>query len=199
MINNLCSTSRFYFSINRTAKISQYQHIAIDQTLSLKNQSKIKMQSFCQFKQKYIVDVDVTHININIRVETTLTKAKKYKLSKSIESMIKSFKSIKLFKKFKFNSFINCFNSTSRLCHSINQIAKTSHNAFDKTMSFASIKSIKLIKSFKFVVFINSLYSTFRFSLSINHDLIMSQILITISSFLQIFCALINLASSSSF
>ena len=174
LINNFCSTFRFYFSINRAAKTSQYQHIAIDQTSSLKNQSKIKMQSFCQFKQEYIVDVDVTHININIRVKTTLTKTKEYKLNKSIESMIKSFKSVKLFKKLKFSSSINCFNSTFRFCHSINQIVKTSHNAFDKIMSFASIKSIKLIKSFKFAVFINSSYSTFRFSLSINHDLIMS-------------------------
>ena len=144
------------------------------------------------FKQKYLVDADVIHINLNIRVETTLTKTRKYKLIKSIKSLIKSFKSIKLFKKFKFNTCINEFNSTLRLRHSINQDVKISHIAFDKIMNFTTSKSIKLIKSFKFIVFVSSFCSTFRFSLSINHDIITSQILFAISSFFQAFRALIK-------
>ena len=182
-INSCSSTFRLCFLINRTAETSQYQHIAINQTSNLKNESKIEMQSF---KQKYLVDVDVIYINLNIRVETTLTKTKKYKSIKSIKSLIKSFKSIKLIKSFNFNFSINCFNSKSRFCFSINQIAKTLYIAFDKIMNFTSsksIKSIKLIKSFISSSLTNNICSTFWFSLSANHDLITSQILIAISSF----------------
>ena len=109
LISCFCSTSRFYSSVNQTAETSQYQRIAIDQTSNLENQSKIKMQSF---RQKYLVDADVIHINSDIRVETTLTELKKYK---SIKSLIKSFKSVKLFKKLKFSTRIDEFNSTLRL------------------------------------------------------------------------------------
>ena len=135
------------------------------------------MQSFCTFQQKYIVVVNVDYININIRVETTLTNAKKYN---SIKSSIKSIE------KFKFNNFNNKFNSTSRVYFSINQIVEISQ------YQYIAIDKIKLFKSFKFVVFINSFNSTFRFSLSINHDSIMSQILISISSRIDFFDFLIN-------
>ena len=72
------------------------------------------MQSFCTFQQKYIIVVNVDHININVRVETTLTHAKEYEMIKS------SIKSFKLSKKFKFNIFSNNFNSTFRISLSIN-------------------------------------------------------------------------------
>ena len=176
-INCLCSKFRIYFSINRTAETSQYQQIAIDETLNQRKFKSFEMQSLCTFQQEYIVVVDVDYININIRVETTLTNAKKYN---SIQSSIKSTE------KLKFNNFNNEFNSTSRVCFSINQIVKISqyqHIAIDK---------IKLFKSLKFVVFINSFNSTFRFSLSINHDSIMSQMLISISSRIDFLRALIN-------
>ena len=118
LISCFCSTFRLCSSFNQTTKFSQYQHIAIDQTSSLENQSKINMQSFCQsLRQKYLVDADVTHINLNIRVETTLTEAKEYKL---IKSLIKSFKSVKLFKELKFSTCIDEFSSILRLWHSIN-------------------------------------------------------------------------------
>ena len=122
-INSLNSTFRLCSSVNRTAKISQYQHIEIDQTSNLEDESKIKTQSL---RQKYLVDADVIHINIDIRVETTLTKAKKYKLSKSIKSMIKSFKSIKLIKSLKSAVFVNSFCSTLRFSLSINHDLITS-------------------------------------------------------------------------
>ena len=176
-INCFNSTSRFCFSINRTAETSQYQQIAID------------AMSFRFFEQEYIVVADVYHINKNIRVETSLTNARKYN---SIKSSIKLFKSHKSFKKLKFSifsnkfNFNNKFNSTSRICFSVNQVAETSqyqHIAIDK---------IKLFKSLKFVVFINSFNSTFRFSLSINYDSIISQILILISSRIDFFRVSIN-------
>ena len=189
LINSLCSTLQSCSSVNRAAKTSQYQHIAIDHISNLENKSKIKMQSF---KQKYFVDVDVTHTNINIRVETSLTKAKKYNL---IKTSIKSFKSVNLLKKLKSSIYIDESNSTSRVCLSINQDVRTSHIALDKIMSLTSsesIKSVKLIKSLKSVVFVNSLCSTLRFSLSVNHDLVTSQTLIAISSLLQALRALIK-------
>ena len=103
-INCFDSTFRICFSINRNAKISQ---IAIKTISNLKNQSNVKIRFF---RQEYFVDVDVTHIKLNIRVETSLTNAKKYELIKS------SIKSFELFKKFKFNIFNNKFKSTFRVC-----------------------------------------------------------------------------------
>ena len=81
------------------------------------------MQSSRFFEQEYLVDADVIHINLNIRVETTLTKTKKYK---SIKSLIKSIKTFKLFKSFKSIVFINSFCLTFRLSLSINQVLITS-------------------------------------------------------------------------
>ena len=184
-INNFNSTSRICSSINQNARIS---HIAFEtnftslikstKTSSLKTQQKIKIRvSIDSSKSRYFVVADVDHINKNIRVETSLTNAKKYN---SIKSLIKSIE------KLKFNNFNNKFNSTSRVCFSINQIAEISqyqHIAIDKA---------KLFKSFKFAVIINSFNSTFRFSLSINHDSVMSQMLISISSRIDFFRVLIN-------
>ena len=63
---------------------------------------------------------------------------------------------------FKANIFINRFNSTFRICFSINQNAKISQIAIDKIKLL--IKSFKTSnKSFKYVVFINCFCSTFRF------------------------------------
>ena len=168
-INCLNSTFRFCSSVNRTAKTSQYQQIAID------------AMSFRSFEQEYIVVANVYYINKNIRVETSLTKTKKYN---SIKSSIKLFKSHKSFRKLKFNIFNNKLNSISRICSSINQVAETSqyqHIAIDK---------IKLFKSLKSVVFISSFNSTLRFSLSINHEI--SQTLISMSSRIDFFRASIN-------
>ena len=109
LISCLCSAFRLCSSVNQAAGTSQYQRIAADQTSDLENQSKAKMQSF---RQKYLVDADVTHTNSGIRVGTTLTESKKYK---SIKSLIKSFKSVKLFKKLKFSTRIDESNSTFRL------------------------------------------------------------------------------------
>ena len=144
-------------------------------------------------------------------------------------------------KSIKFNTFISCLNSTSRVCYSVNQNAKISHIALETNFTsliksrikirasidssksrylvaadvdhsikdirvetsltdakkYNSIKSsikssIKRFKSLKFVVFINSLNSTFRFSLSVNHDSVMSQMLISISSRIDFLRALIN-------
>ena len=92
-------------------------------------------------------------------------------------------------KSIKFNIFINCFNSTSRVCFSINQNARISHIALDKTLSSTLCRSFKF---FKFVVFINSFNSTLHFSLSVNHNSIMSQMLISISSRIHFFRVLIN-------
>ena len=184
-INNLNSISRVCSSINQDARIS---HIASEtnftslikstKTLNLEIQQKINIRASADsLKSKYLVVADVDHINKNIRVETSLTNAKKYN---SIKSLIKS---IEKFKSIKFNTFINCFNSTSRICFSINQ---------DKIKSLKSFKSVKLLKSLKFVVFISSLNSIFRFSLSINHDSITSQMLISMSSRIDFLRALIN-------
>ena len=48
-INCFCSTFRFYFSINRTSKISQYQNIAIDEASNQQKFKTIEMQLFCTF------------------------------------------------------------------------------------------------------------------------------------------------------
>ena len=214
-INCFCSTFRIYFSVNQDARTSR---IAIDETSDLEIQQKIKnCFSSRSFEQEYIVVASVDHIKKNIRVETSLTNARKYN---SIKSSIKLFKSLKSFKKLKFNIFSNKFNSTSRICFSVNQVAETSqyqHIAIDKTKLFKSLKinsfkstsrvcfsinqiarisqyqhitidKIKLLKSLK----INSFSSTLRFSLSINHDSIMSQMLISISSRVDFFDVLIN-------
>ena len=180
-INCFCSTFRFCFSINRITKISQHQYIAIDETSDLKIQQKIKNRfSFRFFEQKYIVVADVNYINKDIRVETSLTNAKKYNSIKS------SIKSIEKFKSIKFSIFINCFNSIFRICFLINQIAETSQ------YQHIAINKIKLLKSLKFIVIINSFNSTFRFSFSINHDSIISQMLILISSRIDFLRVLIN-------
>ena len=140
------------------------------------------MQLFCTSQQEYIVATNVYHINKNIHVETSLTNAKKYN---SIKSAIKLFKSFKSFNKFKFNIFSSKFNSTSRICFLINQVARISqyqHIAIDSTSrfcfsvnqitktSYIDFTSCRSFKVFKFVVFVNSFNSTFRFSLSVNHD-----------------------------
>ena len=188
-ISNFCSTLRLYSSINRTAETSQYQHIAVDQTSNLENESKTKMQSF---RQKYLVDADVIHINLDIRVETTLTRARKYKsIKSSIKSSIKLADSSKI-KWLKSSSLTSSLCSTLRLCSSINQDARTSHIALDRIMSLTSSKSVKLIKSLKSVIFISSLNSTLRVSLSVNQVLATSQILIAVSSLLQALCVLIK-------
>ena len=188
-ISNFCSTLRLYSSINRTAETSQYQHIAVDQTSNLENESKTKMQSP---RQKYLVDADVIHTNLDIRVETTLTRARRYK---SIKSSIKS--SIKLadpskVKWLKSSSLTSSSCSTLRLCSSVNQDARTSHIALDRTMSLTSSKSVKLIKSLKSVTFISSLSSALRASLSVNQVLATSQVLAAVPSLLQVLCALIK-------
>ena len=211
-INCFCSTSRIFFSVNRIAEISQYQHIAIDETSSLKIQQKFKFDVFINnfnstsrvcfsvnqdaktshiafetnftslikstktsslktqqkikirvsidsSKSRYFVVADVDHINKNIRVETSLTNAKKYNSIKS------SIKSTEKFKSIKFSIFINCFNSTSRICFSVNQ---------DKIKSLKSFKSIKLFKSLKsfkklkFSIFSSRLNSTSRVCFSVN-------------------------------
>ena len=173
-INCFNSTFRVCFSINQIAETSQ---IAIDAISSLKNRFKsktFKTKSFRSFEQEYIVVADVDHINKNIRVETSLTNTKKYN---SIKSSIRLFKSLKSFKKLKFNIFSSRFNSTSRFCSSINQIAEISQYQYieiDKVKLLKSFKSIKLFKSLNFAVNINSLNWTLRFSLSINHDSLIS-------------------------
>ena len=120
--------------------------------------------------------------HIDIRVETSLTNAKN---NNSIKLSIKLFKSLKSFKKLKFNIFNNKFNSTSRFCFSINQIAEISHIALDKVFDSTSHQSFKF---FIFVVSFNSLNSTLRFYLSVNKT-ITSQKLSSRIDFLR---ALIN-------
>ena len=169
-INCFNSTFRFCFSVNQITKTSQYQRIAIDETSDLKIRQKIKnCFSFRFFEQEYIVVADVDHTKKNIRVETSLTNARKYN---SIKSSIKLFKSFKLFRKFKFNVFSSKFNSTSRVCSSVNQDARTSHIAFDEILNSTSYRSFKF---FKFAVFINSFNSTFRFCSSVNQTIKTSQ------------------------
>ena len=73
---------------------------------------------------------------------------------------------------FKSNIFINCFNSTFRICFSINRNAKISQNAINKIKSFKSFKSNK---SIKFAVFIICFCSTFRICFSINRTTKISQ------------------------
>ena len=85
-INCFCSTLRIFFSINRATETSQYQQIAIDEISNQREFKSFEMQSLCTFQQKYIVATNVYHINKNIRVETSLTNAKKYN---SIKSSIK--------------------------------------------------------------------------------------------------------------
>ena len=148
-INCFNSTFRICFSINQDAKIS---HIAFETNFtsliksikasSLKTQQRIKIRvSINSSKSKYFVAANVNHINKNIRVETSLTNARKYN---SIKSSIKS--SFKSFKSFKSVVVINSFDSTFRFCSSVNQIAETSHIAFDVISNFTSYQ---LIKSFK--------------------------------------------------
>ena len=111
-INCFCSTFGVYFSVNRTAETSQYQQIAIDETFDLKNQQKIKnCFSLNEFRQKYIVVADLYHTNKNIRLETSLTNARKYNSVKSSNKSIE---------KFKFSIFNSRFNSTSRFRFSFN-------------------------------------------------------------------------------
>ena len=172
-INCFCSISRICFSVNRVTEISQYQNIAIDEIFDLETQQKIKNCFLSRsFEQEYIVVADVDYIKKDIRVETLLTNAKKYNYN-SIKSSIKLFKSLKSFRKFKFS----IFNSISRVCSSVNQLAETSqyqHIEIDKIKSLKSFKSIKLLKSLNSAAIINSLNSTFLFSLSVNHDSLIS-------------------------
>ena len=89
------STFRICFSINQNARTS---HIALEtnftlliksiKALNLETQQEIKIRvSIDSSKSKYLVVVDIDYINKNIRVETSLTNAKKYN---SIKSLIKS-------------------------------------------------------------------------------------------------------------
>ena len=160
------STSRVYFSINQNAK---NLHIAFEinftsliksiKTLNLKTQQKIRIRvSIDLLKSKYFIVVDINYINRNIRVETSLTNAKRYNSNKS---------SIKRFKSFKFVVFINSFNSTSRFCSSINQTAEIQqhqHIAIDEA------SSLKIQQKFKFSIFNNNFNSTFRVCFSVNQD-----------------------------
>ena len=190
-INCFNSTSRVCFSINQDAKTS---HIAFETNFTSLIKSRIKTRaSIDSSESKYLVAADVDHINKDIRVETSLTNARKYN----------SIKSLKSFKKLKFSIFSSRFNSTSRVCSSFNQDARTSHIDFTSCRSFKSIKfstfinclnstsrvcfsvnqvaeiqqyqhiaidKVKLFKSLKSAAIISSLNSTFRFSLSVNHD-----------------------------
>ena len=173
-INCFNSTSRICFSINQIARILQ---IAIDAISSLKSRFKSKTsttKSSRFFEQEYIVVADVDHIKKDIRVETSLTNARKYN---SIKSSIKLFKSLKSFKKLKFSIFSSRLNSTSQIDFSVNQVAETSqyqHIEIDKVKLLKSFKSVKLLKSLKSTAIINSLSSTFWFSLSVNHDSLIS-------------------------
>ena len=176
-INNFNSTSRVCSSINQDARIS---HIASEtnftslitstKTSSLKIQ-KIKIRvSIDSLESRYLVAANVDHINKDIRVETSLTNAKRYN---SIKSSIKSieklkFKSIKSIEKLKFNNFNSKLNSTSRVRFSINQIAETWQ------YQHIAIKSTEKFKSIKFSTFISCFNSTSRFCFSINHDSLIS-------------------------
>ena len=149
------STFRICFSINQITKTSQ---IAIDAISNLKNRFKLKTfktKLFRFFEQKYIVVVDINYINKNIRVETSLTNAKKYNSIKL---------SIKRFKSFKSVVFINSFDSTSRFCFSINQDAKTSHIAFET--NFTSLIKSKI----KTRVSIDSLKSRYFVAADVDHN-----------------------------
>ena len=182
--NRFNSTLRIDFSINQVAETSQHEHIAIDETSSLKTQQKIKnCFSSRSFEQEYIVVTNVDHTTKDIRVETSLTNARKYE---SVKSLIKS---DKLIKKLKFRIFNNKFSSTSRVCFSVNQIAETSHIALDEILNSTSYRSFK---SLKFAIIITSLNSALRFSLSVNHDSIMSQMLISMFSRIDFLRVLIN-------
>ena len=221
--NRFSSTSRVCFSVNQDARTS---HIAFETNFTSLIRSRIKNRvSIDSSKSRYLVAADVDHINKDIRVETSLTNAKKYN---SIKSSIKFLISLKSFKSFKSAVSINSFNSTSRFCFSVNQIAETSqhqHIAIDETsnletqqklksnifinsfnstsrvcssfnqnakISHMSSTSCRSFKFFKFAVFISSFSSTFWFSLSVNHDSVMSQMLISISSRIDFLRVLIN-------
>ena len=71
-----------------------------------------------------------------------------------------------------FSTFINCFNSTSRVCFSVNQNAKTSYIALEAnfTSLIRSIKASNLEtqQKFKFSIFSSRLNSTSRFCFSVN-------------------------------
>ena len=181
-ISCFSSTSRVCFSINQDARTS---HIALEtnftsliksiKALNLETQQKIKnCFSFRFLRQWYIVVADVDYINIDIRVETSLTTAKEYN---SVKSSIKSIEKLKSSSK---------LSSTPRICFSINQVAETSqyqHIAIDKAKLFKSLKSTAIINSFN---------STLRFSFSINHDSIISQMLISMFSRIDFLRVLIN-------
>ena len=165
-INNSSSTSRICSSINQNARTS---HIALEtnltslikstKTSSLEIQQRIKTRvSIDKSKSRYRVVADVDHINKNIRVETSLTNAKKYNSNKS---------SIKRFKSFKSAVSINSFNSTFRFCFSVNQTAETSqhqHIAIDEA------SSLKTQQKLKFNIFSSNFSSTSRVCFSVNQN-----------------------------
>ena len=138
-INCFSSTSRIYSSVNQVARTSQ---IAIDAISNLKNRLKSKTfkTSSNSSKQKYLADAVIDHTNQNIRVETSLTNAE--------------------------NNFSSKFNSTSRICSSVNQIAETSqyqHVAIDEA---SSLEIHQKLKSDIFAI--DSFNSTSRICFSIN-------------------------------
>ena len=122
---------------NRAAGTPQYQHIAPDETSNLENQPKAKIQAP---RQKYLVDADVTHTNLGIRVETTLTQAGEYEL---VKASAKSSKSPKPSKKLKSSISTSRPNSAPRACSPANRSAGTPQIALD-AKSPRSLKSTVL-------------------------------------------------------
>ena len=129
-INCFNSTLRICFSINQDARIS---HIALETNFTSLIKSRIKTRASIDWlKSKYLVVADVDHSIKNIRVETSLTNAKKYNSIKS---------SIKRFKSFKSVVSINSLNSTSRFCSSVNQITEISQHQYIAIDEISSLKT----------------------------------------------------------
>ena len=175
-INCLNSTSRICFSINQDARTS---HIAFETNFTSLIRSKIKNRvSIDSSESRYLVAADVDHINKDIRVETSLTNAKRYNSIKSsynsIKSSIKLFKSLKSSKKLKSSIFSSRFNSTSRVCFSVNQVARfiessidfsiTSMNLIASVALIALAVSTKSFYSMKFLIASESISTILKFS-----------------------------------
>ena len=170
-ISCFCSTSRFCSSVNRITETSQHQHIATDETSSLKTQQKFKSDVFISNSSS--TSRVCFSINQNARISHIAFET-------NFTSLIKSTKasSLEIQQRIKIRVSIDKSKSKYRVAADVDYINKNIHveTSLTNAKKYNSNKSsIKRFKSFKSVVFINSFNSTFRFCFSINQTTKISQ------------------------
>ena len=172
-ISCFCSTSRLCSSVNRITETSQHQHIAIDETSSLKIKQKLKFDVFINNSNS--TSRVCSSINQNARISHIASEV-------NFTSLITSTKTSNLEtqQRIKIRASVDSSKSRYLVAADVDHTNKNIRvetsltNAREYNSIKSSIKSTEKFKSIKFNIFISCLNSTSRFCSSVNHDSIMS-------------------------